>query len=116
MKRGSLSDPDHPIIDSPWEYRVTELRYVIEAPEGEESYIDIVLVRNSSTHRLRFWSPRDFHVQEGFCPNMYLGLQILDVSRRQLENISIEVSCFENTPGFGFYARTIEEIPAGRVN
>ena len=92
--------------------RVTELRYVVEPPEGDQPYIGMVLVRNSTTRRLRFWSPRHLHVREGLCPNLYVGLQILDVSRRQLENISIEVSCFENTPGFGVYARTVEEIPA----
>jgi hypothetical protein len=44
-------------------------------------------------------------------PEAYRGLQILDISRRQFEDISIEVWCFENRPGFGFYARSVEEMP-----
>lgn len=104
-------EPDHPIIDRPYEYRLTELRYVIEDPDRGEPFIDMVLTKGSVRRRLRFWSPRNFHVQEGFSPDSYLGLQILDVSRRQLEDISVEVSCFENTPGFSFYASRIEEMP-----
>jgi hypothetical protein len=72
---------------------------------------DVRCQKEIPLRRLRFWSPRDFHVQAGFSPDTYLGLQILDVSRRQLEDISIEVSCFENTPGFSFYARSVEEMP-----
>ena len=49
-------------------------------------------------------------------PEAYRGLQILDVSRRQFEDISIEVSCFENTPGFGFYARSVEEMPVQGID
>jgi hypothetical protein len=107
----TTAEPDHPIIERPYEHRLAELRYVIEAPDGGEPFIDMVLAKGSVTRRLRFWSPRDFNVQEGFSPDAYLGIQILDVSRRQLEDIAIEVSCFENTPGFSFSARTIEEIP-----
>jgi len=107
----TTAEPDHPIIERPYEYRLTELRYVIEAPDGGEPFIDMVLAKGPATRRLRFWSPRDFHVQAGFSPDTYLGRQILDVSRRQLEDISIEVSCFENTPGFSFYARSVEEMP-----
>ena len=85
------TEPDHPIIERPYEHRLVELRYVIEATNGGESFIDLVLAKGAATRRLRFWSPCDFHVQEGFSPDAYLGLQILDVSRRQLEDISIEV-------------------------
>jgi hypothetical protein len=48
-------------------------------------------------------------------PRSYLGLQILDVSGRQLEDISIEVSCFENMPGLSFYARNVEAMPVQSI-
>jgi len=109
--RAKTAETVHPIIERPYEYQLTELRYVIEDTDGRERFIGMVLAKGPVKRRLRFWAPRNFHVQEGFSPDSYIGLQILDVSRRQLEEVSVEVSCFENTPGFGFYARSVEEIP-----
>ena len=59
---------------------------------------------------LRFSSPRGFSVDEGFEPDDYIGLQIVDVSSRQQEGIGVEVSCFENTPGLRFFARAVEAL------
>jgi hypothetical protein len=101
---------DHPIIAQPWDYRISELRYACDISDGEP-FIDLVLKRDSEIRRLRFFSPRGFSVDEGFEPDDYIGLQILDISGRQLEGISVEVSCFENTPGLRFFARTVEAPP-----
>ena len=78
-----------------------------------ESFIEIVLARGPEIRRLRFSAPCDLSIDEGFDPTDYLALQILDVSNRQLEGISVEVLCVENTPGFHFFARDVEDLTAG---
>ena len=102
-------DPDHPILDQPWEYRIAELRYVVETSD-QEGFIEMLLGRGSEVRRLRFSSPRGFSVDEGFEPESYIGLQIVDVSGRQWEGIGVEVSCVENTAGLRFFARAVEAI------
>ena len=102
-------DPDHAILNQPWEYRIAELRYVAETSD-QEGFIELVLSKGSELRRLRFSSPRGFSVDEGFEPDNYIGLQIVDVSDRQLEGIGVEVSCFENTPGLRFFARAVEAL------
>jgi hypothetical protein len=52
----------------------------------------LILSKGSEVRRLRFLSPRGFSVDEGFEPDDYIGLQILDVTGRQLEGIAVEVS------------------------
>ena len=101
-------DPDHAILDQPWEYRIAELRYVADRPD-QEGFIEMVLSQGSDLRRLRFSSPRGFSV-EGFEPDDDIGLQIVDVSGRQQEGIGVEVSCFENTPGLRFFARAVEAL------
>ena len=110
---GQTRDPDHKVLERPWEFHLTEFRYVIESADSAESFIEIVLARDAEIRRLRFLAPCGLSIDEGFDPNDYLGLEIVDVSSRQLEGISVEVSCFENTPGFRFFARDVEDLTAG---
>src|SRR5262245_43189337 len=105
MKRKET--PDHPILDHPWEYRIAELRYVVETSD-HDGFIEMLLSKGSELRRLRFASPQGFSVDEGFEPTSYIGLQIVDVSSRQLEGIGVEVSSFENVPGLRFFARSVE--------
>jgi hypothetical protein len=107
--RRNVHDPDHPILDKPWEYRIAELRYVVESSD-QVGFIEMLLSKGNELRRLRFSSPRGFSVDEGFDPASYIGLQIVDASNRQLEGIGVEVSCFENTPGLRFFARTVEAL------
>ena len=107
--RRDAREPDHAILQQPWEYRIAELRYVAETSDGE-GFIDMTLSKGTDLRRLRFSSPRGFSVDEGFEPANYIGLQIVDVSSRQLEGIGVEVSSFENTPGLRFLARAVEAI------
>jgi hypothetical protein len=107
--RGAVRNPDHAILEQPWEYRIAELRYVVETP-AHEGFIELLLKKGSELRRLRFSSPRGFSVDEGFEPESYIGLQIVDVSGRQLEGVGVEVSCFENTPGLRFFARGVESV------
>jgi hypothetical protein len=85
-----VRDPDHPILDNPWEYRIAELRYVVGTSD-DENFIDLLLSKESDLRRLRFWAPRLFSVAEGFEPGSYIGLQIFDISARQMEDVGVEV-------------------------
>lgn len=105
---GDVRDPAHAILDNPWEYRIAELRYVV-GTSGED-FIDLLLSKESDLRRLRFWSPRMFSVEEGFEPGSYIGLQIFDVSARQMEDVGVEVSTCENTAGLRFFARAVEAV------
>ena len=102
-------DSDHPILNQPWECRIAELWYVAKTSD-QEGFIELILSKGSELRRLRFSSPREFSVDDGFEAESFIGLQIVDVSARQLEGIGVEVSSYENSPGLRFFARAVEAI------
>lgn len=87
-------DPDHPIINKPWEFTIADLHYHT-ASLGEESYIDLVLRRRTEVRRRRFWSPRQLMIEEGF-PAPTRGMEILDVSARGMEGVGVRGSVRQN--------------------
>jgi hypothetical protein len=103
------------VLERPWEFQLTEFRYVLRNFDNPESFIEFVLTKGTETRRLRFWAPRGLAISEGFDPTAYLGLQIHDLSSRQLDGISVEVSCFENTAGLRFFAREVEDLSGDRA-
>ena len=58
-------DPPHPIIDRPHEYSIADLRYHVGL-DGAEPFIDLVLQRGDAVRRLRFLSPRQLIIEDGF--------------------------------------------------
>jgi hypothetical protein len=105
-------DPDHPIIDRPWEYSIAELHYHCGL-DGSEPFVDLVLHRDAVVRRLRFWSPRQFEIQEGCFPYPTHGMQILDVSARRLDRLRVWVSDFEDAAGkISFWARDVVDLDA----
>ncbi|MFN3651366.1 MAG: hypothetical protein ACK47B_17460 [Armatimonadota bacterium] len=90
-------EPDHPIIERPWEYRVIGLDYQIPLDESPP-YLDLTLAKGDSLRRLRFLWPRDLHIERGF-PARTGGMQIVDVSARGLEGIRVWVRDIEASPG-----------------
>lgn len=104
-------DPDHPIIDRPWEYTIASLCYYNDPEQWSASYIDLKLVRGDVVRRLRFLGPQDFAVEKGCFPQPTRGMCILDVSHRRLEGIGVRVADFEATPGaVTFWARKVIDI------
>ena len=100
------SSPDHAVLAEPWTYTLEELRYA--APEDyADSFIELTLRKGEDLRRLRFSKPQSIEVDAGFDARSYLGLQILDVSTNQMDGVTVEVSCFEGTPGMHFYARDV---------
>lgn len=103
-------DPNHPIIDRPWEFSIVELRYCAER-NGAESFIDLVLERESLCRRLRFWSPQQLEIEEGCFPDPTGGMVILDVSARQLNGLGVWVTDLEGTRGsVTFWARDVVDL------
>jgi len=106
----------HPIIDQPWQFSIAEFHYHVGL-DGEDSFIDLTLLRGTETRRLRFSSPVGFSVEEGLFPQPTHGMQILDVRDRQLDGIGVEVSDFESSHGaIRFMARTVVDLDSDCVD
>lgn len=102
-------DPPHPIIDRPHEYSIADLRYHVGL-DGTEPFIDMALQRGQTVRRLRFLWPRQLVIEDGF-PVPTSGMEILDVSQRQLGDLRIRVGDCE--AGFGaitFWAKDVIDL------
>jgi hypothetical protein len=103
-------DPDHSIIERPFEYEIVEFSYT-RPLDGSEPSIDLGLVKRGLLRRLRFFDPREIRITEGF-PNSS-GLAILNVSSRQLDRLGVRVINFEASDGCPeFWARDVVELLA----
>lgn len=103
-------DPDHPIIDQPWQYSIVDFHVHADSDTGE-SFIDMTLRREGVQRRLRFLDPQNIVIDEGCFPQPTGGMQILDVSHRQLDGLTVEVGDFENEGGaVTFCARQVVDL------
>ncbi len=103
-------DPLHPIIDGPHNYDILGFYYKVDLNDPQESYIDLTLKKDSTVRRLRFYGPRDLEIEKGF-PWATGGMEILDVSKRQLENINVWVNDFEASNGaVTFWAKSVFDL------
>jgi len=106
LKEGKL----HPIIDRPFEYKVIGLNYKKNSDDHLRSYIDLKLQKGDIIRNLRFYGPQDLEIEKGF-PEPTSGMEILDVSERQLENINVRVTDFEASPGkITFWAKSVIDL------
>jgi hypothetical protein len=105
-------DPDHPIVERPWEYEIVGLCYHRAPNSWADSYIDLTLQLGSRRRCLRFLGPQDLEITGGFPSSS--GLCILDVSKRQLDGLRVRVANFEAHGGCPtFWAREVVESDAG---
>lgn len=103
-------DPDHPIIDKPWEYHIVDFQYHFDEEAWDNSYIDMTLVKDATVRRLRFRSPRDLKIESGF-PIPTGGMEIQDVRHRQMQGIGIRVGDFEASHGaVTFWTSEVEDL------
>jgi len=103
--------PLHPIIDKPHQFQILRVDYQIDPDDYRNSFIDLVLRRGQVTRRLRFLRPQNLKIEEGFPFLATSGLQVLDISHRQLDDLTVEVSDFEATPGaISFYAAEVIDL------
>ena len=108
-------DPDHPIIERPFEYRVVGFFFHRTLDDSEEAYLDLSLQREQVVRRLRFFSPRDISIEEGFPHGA--GMYIADVRQRGLDGLGVQVGDFEASgDAIRFWARTVIDLdtPATR--
>ncbi len=104
-------DPDHPIVECPWEYEIVSLSYHRDLDSWADSYIDLTLQKGPRRRCLRFLGARDLEITESF-PNSS-GLCILDVWKRQFDDLRVRVANFEAHGGCPtFWAREVVEWDA----
>ena len=104
-----MKDPDHPIVEAPWTYEIADLRFHKSTGDPDESWLDLTLQKGDVVRRLRFLKPQSIQIEDGFpnCP----GLCILDISSRQLDDITVEVGGFEAGGGaLKFWAADVIDL------
>jgi hypothetical protein len=102
-------DPDHPILERPWEYEIIGFSY-IRPEDWSEPYIDLTLKKGEFVCRLRFFSPREIEIEKGF-PIPTHGMYFSDVRARGLEGLGVRVSDFEDSQGsVTFWARDVIKL------
>ena len=102
-------DPDHSIIEHPCRYHVVGFCFHRTLDDTEESYIDLSLQHGQVVRRLRFFSPRDVSIEEGFPEGS--GMYIADVRLRDLDGLGVRVGDFEAMGGaIRFWARTVIDL------
>ena len=105
----TVEDPDHPILDHPWEYEIVGFSY-FRPDDGTERYIDLTLRKDQVVRRLRFFGPQDIEIEKGF-PSPTGGMYFSDVSARGLEGLGVRVADFEASPGaVRFWARAVIDL------
>ena len=101
-------DPEHSILPKAWTYMVVGVNLQVSPLDEGEAYLDLTLRRASERRTLRFWSPRQVVIAEGFLTTG--GMIIRDVRARGLDGLGVQVDDFEATPGgVCFWARSVEE-------
>ena len=102
-------EPEHPILEKPWEWSIGSMHYHVGL-DGTEPYLDLTLARGAETRRLRFWSPQNLSIEEGF-PQPTGGMVILDARHRGLEGLGVEVTDLESSWGSNaFWARDVVDL------
>jgi hypothetical protein len=103
-------DPDHPIIDRPFEYQIIEFCYHNDPDDSQNAFLDLTLRSGSTVRRLRFLQPQDLEIEKGF-PRPTRGMCILDVRHRQLDSVTVRVADFESSWGrVTFWAREVRDL------
>ena len=100
-----LKYPDHPILNAPWVYQVSDLHYHGMPWDEEDPFLDLTLTKGTETVQLRFLRPTGLEISE--CFPTQLGLFISDISAKGWERISVEVGDFENQ-SIHFFAEAVE--------
>ncbi len=103
-------DPFHSILERSWDYEVVSFCFKQSLNNEFEAYIDLTLRNESKVRHLRFFSPQNIEIEEGF-PIKTGGFSIYDISARGLDKLNVRVGDFEATLGaIRFWARKVEEV------
>ena len=105
----ALEDRDHPVLPEAWQYDIVGVRIELAPTDGSEPFLDLTVRRGNDRRSLRFFSPQEIEIERGGPVNG--GLQILDVSARQLDGLTVQVTDFEAGSGsLGFWARDVAAV------
>ena len=111
----AFEDPEHPIIERAFEYRVIGFCFHRVLDGSEESYIDLTLQHAEAVRRLRFLSPQSISIEDGFPEGS--GMFIADVRHRGLDRLGVRVDDFEASSGaIRFWARTVIDLDTTNDN
>jgi hypothetical protein len=106
-----MHDPDHPILDQPWRWEIEEFAWRSEH-DSMQAALDVRFIRDGQRRTLRFIEPQDVAIQFGGKHPIQCGeMAILDISRRRLDGLTIQVTEFgaSGSP-LRLYARSVQEI------
>ncbi len=97
---------EHQILENGFEYEIVGFKFQKNIKNEIESYIDITLQKNEEIKRLRFLSPINLKIENGF--HMSYGFRIIDSSDKFLDH-KIEVENFEDGSVY-FRARKVVDL------
>lgn len=110
LNRLNLADAvDHPVLPEPWTYSVVALSAEFDRNSQTGNALELALARGDALVRLRFRAVQELEIDAGF-PYSYMGMEILDISHLQWDNIRVRVAGFEPSPGIRFWARSVERV------
>ena len=103
-------DPFHSILERSWDYEVVSFCFKQGLNNEFEAYVDLTLRNESDVRHLRFFSPQNIEIEEGF-PIKTGGFSIYDISAKGWDKLNVRVDDFEASRGaIRFWARKVEEL------
>ncbi len=106
-----MSAPDHSILREPWRWEIEEFAWHC-GHDSVQAALDVRFVRDGQRRTLRFIEPQDVTIEfSGRYPIQCGEMAILDISHRQLDGLTVQVTAFgaSGTP-VKLYARSVHEI------
>ncbi len=94
----------HPVISYPHQYIVVHLSWNLDPEDYRNNYLDIHFKKREELVKIRFIQPVQLNIEDGFYGNI-CGMEILDISKYQLDSINIEVRNSEQDAGITFKAK-----------
>jgi hypothetical protein len=106
-----MNETHHLILDQPWRWEIEGFAWHSEH-DSVQAALDVRFVREGQRRTLRFVEPQDVTIQFGGHYPIQCGeMAIFDISRRQLDGLTVQVAEFggSGTP-LQLYARSVQEI------
>lgn len=102
-----FEEPDHPIINEPWEYKIIEFKYH-RGHKNDEPHIDLTLKKNNEIQILRFRKPSGVRLYD--IPE-HEGPSIKNVTGRGFESVQVAVCADACGQGhMSFWAEDVIDI------
>jgi hypothetical protein len=89
--------------------RLVDLRLHLDPAESTESYLELIAEGHGRHRHLRFSSPRNLSIDEGFQGSIG-GMLVYDISERQWYGARIWAKNAEQDPGISFLAARMEIV------